>query len=320
MITLDTTAQPVVLVAQDGAWLARARVCDGLAITVRRLPSGRPASFRSCGAAPYYRPPHFAFAAGRTVWNVTASGNSTYDEVVAAAPGKRPKRVAELVSDNADSTGEHLGAMAGDGPTLVFSSVSVDVDPSTCDPDGFVCRPVIAGGRVWRVVGSRRVAVPGTPPTFLLAAWQRRIALVAAEGAFIRRRAGRAVEVRHSFTGRLVSRVVPDGTVRALALAPTYVALLLDGRGGRMIARRSAAMGALLGSTPTRRDVEHLSASSRGVVFSADRSIRFVDARTGRVRTIARARAKPVGVSIESNRVVWAERVGRRSYIRARRL
>jgi hypothetical protein len=63
--------------------------------------------------------------------------------------------------------------------------------------------------------------------------------------------------------------------------------------------------------------VERVSASSYGVVFGLGRSIRVVNAYTGRSRTVATTRAAPVGVSIETNRVVWAERVGSRRLIRA---
>jgi hypothetical protein len=125
------------------------------------------------------------------------------------------------------------------------------------------------------------------------------------------------VEVRDAVSGRLLSRATPEGTVRALALAPTYFALLVDTPSGRRLERRSAATGALLGSTPIGRDVERISASSSGVVFATRRATRLVDARTGRVRTIATARSTPVSVSIESNRVVWAERAGPRRVIRA---
>ena len=316
--TLDATTRPVALVVQDGQWLARARFCDGLAITVRHLRRGRPSSAGRCGDGLLYGSPQLALASGRTLWNVMGLGNFTYNEVMTAAPGERPRHVAELVFDNADSTGEHLGAAAGDGPTLVFSSVKVGVDLSTCNPQGFRCARVVEGGRVWRVVGAKRVAVPGTPPTFLLAAWQRRIALVAADRVFASRRAGRAVEVRDSVTGRLLSRATPKGTVQALALAPSYVALLIDGPRGRRIERRSAVTGALLGSTRVAAAVDGISASDYGVVFRVGRSIRLLDSRTGRVRTVATARSEPVGASIETNRIVWAERVGHRRLIRAR--
>ena len=317
LTTLDSTREPVALVVQDGRWLARAKFCDGLRITVRQLRGGDRYSAGRCGDGLFYGSPQLALADGRTLWNVMGAGNFTYNEVLTAAPGGRPRHVAELVSDNADWTGEHLGAAAGDGPTLVLSSVRVGVDSSTCDPEGFSCTPVVEGGRVWRVVGARRVAVPGTPPTFLLAAWQRRIALVAADRTFVRQRAGRAVEVRDAVTGRLVSRATPVGKVQALALAPTYVALLVGGDEGLRIERRSAETGARLGSTRVDSSVERISASRPGVVFSVGRSIRLLDARTGRVRKIATARAEPVGVSIESNRVVWAERLGERRFIRA---
>jgi hypothetical protein len=315
--TLDSTRRPVALVAQDGQWLARARFCDGLSFTVRQLRTGRSSSAGRCGTGILEESPQFALASGRTLWNAMAVGNFTYNTILTASPSRRPRRVAELIYDNSDSTGDHLGAAAGDGPTLVFSSIRVGIDPATCDPEGFRCARVVEGGRVWRVVGARRVAVPDAPPSYLLAAWQRRIALVAADDVFARRRAGRSVEVRDAVTGRLVSRSVPAGTVQALALAPTYVALLVDGPSGRRIERRSAATGALLGSTRVSRSVERISASSYGVVFGLGRSIRTVDTHTGRARTLATTRAAPVGVSIETNRVVWAERVGSSRLIRA---
>ena len=307
--------------AQDGQWLAHGRFCDGLSLIVRNLRAGRSSFAGRCGTGTLYGEPQFALAAGRMLWNEMDVGNSTYNRILTASPGRRSRQVAELVSDNSDSTGEHLGDAAGDGPTLVFSSVRVRVDPPTCDPGGGeICGNVVEGGRVWRVVGARRVAVPNAPTSFLLAAWRGRIALVAADDVFARRRAGRAVEVRHAVTGRLVSRSTPVGTVRALALAPRYVALLVAGPAGRRIERRSAATGALLGTTPVSRSVKRISASPSGVVFSVGRLIRIVDSRTGRPRTVATRRSTPVGVSIESNRVVWAERIGSQRLIRALRL
>jgi hypothetical protein len=321
--TLDSTTRPVARVVQDGQWLARARVCGGLRVTVRHLRRGRVSSAGICGSAggPYYDGPQFALASGRTLWNTVESGNFVYNTLLTASPGGKPRRVAELIFEIGDGTGDYLGMVAGDGPTLVFSSVRADVDPPTCDVGGGdICGLVVESGRVWRVVGAKRVAVPGTPPTFLLAAWQRRIAVVAADGVFVRRRAGRTVEVRDAVTGRLVSSSTPVGKVQALALAPTYVALLVAGPAGRRVERRYAATGALVGSTRVSSTVDRISASSRGVVFAVDRAIRLLDARTGRIRTIATARSKPVGVSIESNRVVWAERARGRTFIRALRL
>jgi hypothetical protein len=134
---------------------------------------------------------------------------------------------------------------------------------------------------------------------------------------FAPRRFGRSVEVRDSVTGRLVSSSTPSGKVQALALASRYVALLVGGPTGRRIERRSAATGALLGTTRVPQSVKRISASPYGVVFSVGRSLRVVDARTGRSRTVATRRVAPVGVSIEANRVVWAERVGARRLIRA---
>ncbi|HEY6461897.1 MAG TPA: hypothetical protein VIY73_17145, partial [Polyangiaceae bacterium] len=60
-----------------------------------------------------------------------------------------------------------------------------------------------------------------------------------------------------------------------------------------------------------------LSAGDGTLVFRVGRSIRAVDTTTKRVRTVAKAAATPVGLSIAGRRIAWAENVGGRARIRA---
>jgi hypothetical protein len=60
-----------------------------------------------------------------------------------------------------------------------------------------------------------------------------------------------------------------------------------------------------------------LSAVDRTIVFRVGRSIRAVDVATSKIRTLTKAAADPVGLSVEGLRVVWAENLKGSSRIRA---
>jgi hypothetical protein len=63
--------------------------------------------------------------------------------------------------------------------------------------------------------------------------------------------------------------------------------------------------------------VQNLSAAGRNVVFATGHVIRRLDAKTGAVTVLAMAVRKPVGLSIEGRRVVWAENMRRFARLRA---
>jgi hypothetical protein len=60
-----------------------------------------------------------------------------------------------------------------------------------------------------------------------------------------------------------------------------------------------------------------ISAGDHAIVFRVGRSIRALDVKTKRVRTIATAAATPIGLSIAGRRVAWAENFAGRARIRA---
>lgn len=320
LLTIAVSRAPIDGLVQDGTTVAWRTPCDGVRVTVRSVRRGRDASFGQCGLGTSDRR-FFALAGRQALWTTESVGNGTWSYPATAAPGERPRSLAELEYDNADLVGTHLGGAAGDGSTLVYSTVEVGVDPVTCDSEGFGCTPIVRGGRIRRVLGGRVVASPVTTPAFLLAASGRRIALVVAFASpgerFARLGPDRAVELRDVVTGRRTGRFVPDGTVRALALAPTYAAVLVADDRGRRIERYSLDGRRRSATNVPATAADELGASGSAVVFGVGRSIRVLDVRLGTVRTVATARSRPVGLSIESNRVMWAERAGGRSFVRA---
>jgi len=124
------------------------------------------------------------------------------------------------------------------------------------------------------------------------------------------------VEMRDAVTGRLIKPFTIDGRAGAIALGPDYVALLVEhDRSLRVELYNldgSFRTGAALPS-----GVQNLSAAGRNVVFATGHVIRRLDAKTGAVTVLAMAVRKPVGLSIEGRRVVWAENMRRFARLRA---
>ena len=320
LLTIAVSPAPIDGLAQDGTTVAWRTPCDGTRVTVRSVRGGRASTFGQCGLGTSDRR-FFALAGGRALWTTESVGNGTWSYPATAAPGERPRSLAELEYDNADLVGTHLGGAAGDGSTLVMSTVEVGVDPGTCDSEGLNCTPVVRGGRLWRVLGRDRVVPGAALPAFLLTVSGRRVGAVVAFASGVERLArlgpGRPVEIRDVESGRRSARFVPRGTVRALALTPTFLAVLVGNDDGRRIERYSVD-GRLLSTTQIpATSADDLGASPSTVVFRVGRTIQALDVRSGSVRSVATARSQPVGLSIESNRVMWAERVRGRSLVRA---
>jgi hypothetical protein len=310
--TIAFSATPIDVLRQDGRWLAWRHYCDGQRVTLKAL--GRPAvAFDFCGVHPTGSE-QFALAGGRVLWNISASGNTYYEEVyTAAANDRRVMQVAEFTSENADETGTHLGGMAGDGATLVFSTVVMTAVPGTCDEDGFNCRIAVSGGRIWRVQGRRKVAVRGAPPARLLAASGGSIALLNAYGV----EEGRTVEVRLASTGRRLARIRTSRPVVALAFSGRLVgALLAPADRRKRVEIFDTATGELIRAASVVASVRTISMSGRRLVYRAGRAVRLLGISSGR-NTLLAVTGPGSAPSIEGNRVTWGVRAGRRYAVRA---
>jgi hypothetical protein len=310
--TLALSATPIEDLRQDGRWFAWRNYCDGQRVTLKSI--GRAADvFDFCGIHPIGSE-HFALAGGRVLWNISASGNTYYEDVyTAAAGGRKPTLVAEFTSENADSTGTHLGDMAGDGSTLVFSTVVMSPVSGTCDAEGFNCQIAVSGGRVWRIIGRRKVAVRNAPPAWLLAASGGSIALVSAT----EREGRRTIEVRRVASGRRIARFRTSQPVVALAFSGRLVGALLAPRQQRKrVEVFNTATGRLVRAASISAAVRTISMSGPRMVYRAGRAVRLLHVLTGR-NTLLAVTGRGSAPSIEGNRVAWGVRSGRRYAVRA---
>jgi hypothetical protein len=126
------------------------------------------------------------------------------------------------------------------------------------------------------------------------------------------------IEVVDARTGASISRVSPQGTPIAITLAPRILATLERTPLGLRLAWYDRATGAPAGSVPVSgRTSPELTATDRTIVYHVRRSIRAVDVETHNVRTLAHAATDPIGLSLEGQRLAWAENLKTAARIRA---
>jgi TolB protein len=114
------------------------------------------------------------------------------------------------------------------------------------------------------------------------------------------------VEIRDTRTGRLVKRFAIEGHASTVALGSGYAAFLVNHEPGVRIDLYNLN-GTLRKGVAVPAGVQTISAAGRNVVFATGVVIRRLDARTGVVSVLTTARRRPVGLTIEGRRVVWAE-------------
>jgi Tol biopolymer transport system component len=149
---------------------------------------------------------------------------------------------------------------------------------------------------------------------------------VAADGSALRKLAPdgqTGVDLRDARTGgRIASFLVPGDGYR-LALSRSYAALFVRAASTQatLLQLYQPRTGTLVRSIPVSTTIDarpSLAVSDDGIaVFAVGRRIRALDARTGAIRTLADARSRPIGLSIDGRRLAWAENRGRRGVVRA---
>jgi hypothetical protein len=342
--TLVSVAGSISAFAQDGgelAWTSGGPPCPH--VRIRGVRGGAAVDLSGTfGGDDCYVLDGFALGGSRVLWGgFQDCCNHGYGTVATAAPRSKRKEL-RAIGQEYHSWGDFLTGAAGDGETLVYSLTTIDLSRGKeIDWDrGFVhclprdpCTWDVIGGGVWRAVGTKAVRVPGTPPTALVAAARGRIALAPADRRRfpgpcsneklvgcpeIRTAAGGRVEIRDAITGIQTASFSPRGRVTALALdAQTVAVIVRSGRRAR-VEWYSTRSGRHLGASRVPRDIgDVLSVAGHTVVLQRGRTILALDTATKRIRDLARARSKPIGLSIEGTRVAWAETAGGRSFVRA---
>ncbi len=319
---LYSTPLAIRVVAQDGtriAWVS------GPCYLVRiRGRNGGPvevvgnASSVDCGPIV---PLRLALAGARALWTNTSAGNNVYTDVMIGAPGERQRQLEQTVGSSAGGDGDYFTDFAGDGSTLVYSTVTM-TQLDTCIEPGTPCSYFVNSERVKRVVGKAANRVPHVRPAVKLAVSGRRIALIVAahETPDPDPTPSGLVEVRDAITGTRVSGFTVESTALDVALGPNIVAVLVRRIHqplvrGLVVECRAARNGALISDTAVSEKATALSISGGDVVFRVGRSIRLLDAVTGDVRELAIAKSAPIGLSADGHWAVWGERFRGRARI-----
>ena len=260
-------------------------------------------------------PQGFALAGDRAIWLLRESGNNQYIRLVSGSlRAPRDRQVGnQFIYSNADSSNYAL--LLGDGGTIVAAYYrAAQEDTEECNDAGN-CRYLVSEGGLFRLAGLRLVRVRGTPPAALAALSGSRVAIVTIgrPGEELDR-SMRNVEVRDVRSGTLRGRFLARSEVRAIAVGGSTVAALTS----RTIDRYTVS-GRLVGSTPVpARTAPELSMSESRIVYRVGRSIRTIAATTGPSTVVATAKQEPGGLSIEGNRIAWAENLTRGGATRGR--
>ncbi len=276
-------------------------------------------------------PVRLALAGTNALWTLreAAPAPLPFDYVIGAGFSDPNERRYQELAHTTGGAGLWLGGIAGDTDTLVYAVTSVDyVNEVAClsnpgAPQACALRVNPDGSGVYRVAGRAEPAlVRGTSAAVNVAASGSNVAYVqtaklGVHGAPLAS-AEMPVQVRDAASGTLVASVEPQGTPVAIALTPHLLATLEQTPTGLRLAWYDLGTSALNGSVSVPRTTRpELSASDRLIVFEVGRSIRAVSPAAKRVSTLAQAAATPIGLSVEGNRVAWAENIKGRGRIRS---
>ena len=136
---------------------------------------------------------------------------------------------------------------------------------ATANPEWENCDYVVSGGAARRVVRGGTVPILGVPPSKIIAASGRRIAVALALAP--------EVEVRNAVTGALVSRFGVDGYVADLALSGTSVLVRVQDEGETRLERHDPTTGELVASIAAPRSLWSLELEGDTVIYDAGRNL-----------------------------------------------
>ncbi len=323
-----STGEPVYALAQDGhlmAWLASGGgKCNGVHVSgldgLRTVPQPSAESM-TCHWNLSENQPQLALAAraSAVLWTLHEDGASPFDYVLTGRIGGPEQRVDRLAHTE-DGIGLWLGGVAGAGRTLAYSFVDVEyVDKLSCLAGGSCGRQISDGG-IQLVSEGEADPLPGAGPALELAAAAGRLAYV--QASRVRHGAPAAngsapIEVVSATTGAAVSDVQPDGVPLAIALSPRVLAVLTYRNRHDRISWYDPRNGTMVGSIRLlHRAAPQLAASNRVVVYRIGRWLRGIAVDSGRIRKLAHTSGVLAGLSLQGNRLAWAEDNGGTGRIR----
>jgi hypothetical protein len=277
-------------------------------------------------------PVNLALAGPDALWTLRDRQTTLpFDYVLGAGAHDPLERRFKEVAHAKRGAGLWLGGIAGDSiktgaqtvSTLAFGTAAVQyVDEIACLSGGS-CQMKLAGGGVYRVVGrSDPALIPNTRPAVAVSVSGSTLAYVPAAEPGLHGRPLAAVdgpiEIVDVETGDPIAHVSPQGTPVAIALQP-HVLVALERTAGRLrLAWYSPTTGASIGSVPVPAGTApELSANDQLAVFRIGRFLHVLNFATARSRTVAQTVGQPIGVSLEGDRLAWAENIRGHGRIRA---
>jgi hypothetical protein len=329
---------PIAAFAQDGSlisWFApRERSCNRVHMvslvnplkTVLPLQGGaRNVTCRWNAIKPVWLA--VASSASQVLWTLREDAPLPFDYLVGAGAGDKTDRTERRYQEIAHTkrgAGLWLGGVAGDGAALVYGVTSVDyADEAGCLAGTGSCEMQMEGGGVYRVVGRETPKlIDGTDAAVTVAASGSTVAYVPAATVAKDGRpfagADLPIEVVDIDGGGSIASVQPQGTPLAIALAPNTLATVERTPVGLRLAWYDSATGTPTGSVPLPDAASpEVSTNDRVAVYRIGRNLHSVDLATTRDTLIGRTAAAPIGLSLEGNRLAWAENVKSGGRIRA---
>jgi hypothetical protein len=200
--------------------------------------------------------------------------------------------------------GRMLGAMASNDGVVLYG-VNDMATPATCPPNQD-CGPVVTGGRIRRIHytggGVRVTTIPGAPAAARLATAGGRLAeqLYTPQGA-----PAATIQVRDVATGALETTIALPGTLGAMAMSQTLLAVLVTDQSGSHLVRYDPATGALLGSTPmpATLDTSTLAVYGHRILYQTGQGMWIY--RTDLGRSIAVGIGARTNATLDRNGVRW---------------
>jgi Tol biopolymer transport system component len=239
-----------------------------------------------------------------------AFGGSDDGLWVAQPDGGAPRKLAQNSSEIHWSPDSRAIADTGD-------VVEVDSGAQHALPRDLLCDPPR-----WSPDSTRLVCVVPNTPDFYL---EGEVAVVDARAEKIttltqtQPAPARTIVETRTAAGKLQSKFDAPQRLSGLAWGGSMFALLIARSKTQATIEIRSARGHLLRRVSVPRPgFDQLSMSGRWVVFQAGKTIRAVDATTGRTTVLAQTKkASIVGLSIDGRRVAWAESTSKRGRIRA---
>ena len=277
-------------------------------------------------------PVNLALAGTDALWTLREKqATLPFDYVLGAGVSDTRERRFQEVAHAKRGAGLWLGGLAGDSAgagagavsTLAFGTAEVQyVDEIACLSGGS-CEMKIAGGGVYQVVGRKPPAlIPNTHAAVAVSVSGSTLAYVPAADAGARGKplaaADLPIEIVDVDNGTSIASVSPEGTPIAIALTPHVLVTLERTTDGLSLAWYSATTGTGIGSVSVPANtIPTITANDQVAVFRVGRFLHVLTFASGHSKTVAQTVGQPIGVSLEGNRLAWAENVAGRGRIRA---